>query len=72
MSNSELFKKIISGLKELNLIKKNSDVNFKNLKKFKYAYVIYNLTHRKNVDQLLSHYRKKILNFWVDGEVGSI
>ena len=56
--------KIISGLKELNLIKKNSDVNFKNLKKFKYAYVIYNLTHRKNVDQLLSHYRKKNIEFF--------
>ncbi len=63
MRDSELFRKTISGLKELNLIKKSSDVNFKNLKKFKYAYVIYNLTHRKNVDQLLSHYRKKNIEF---------
>ena len=63
MRDSEIFGKIILGLKELNLIKKSSDVNFKNLKKFKYAYVIYNLTHRKNVDQLLSHYRKKNIEF---------
>ena len=63
MRDSELFRKTISGLKELNLIKKSSDVNFKNLKKFKYAYVIYSLTHRKNVDQLLSHYRKKNIEF---------
>jgi protoporphyrinogen oxidase len=63
MKNSELFKKIISGLKELDLIKKNSDVNFKNLMKFKYAYVIYNLHHRKYVDYLLAHYRKKGIEF---------
>ena len=72
MNNDEIFKKIFLGLKELNFIKNQSDVNFKDLKKFKYAYVIYNLSHRNSVDKLLIFIKKKVLIFLEDGEVGSI
>jgi len=63
MSDAEIYKKIISGLKELKFIKKTADINFKSLKKFKYAYVIYNLNHRKNVDDLINFYKKKEIDF---------
>ena len=63
MNNDEIFKKIFLGLKELNFIKNQSDVNFKDLKKFKYAYVIYNLSHRNSVDKLLNFYKKKGIDF---------
>ena len=63
MNNDEIFNKIFLGLKELNFIKNQSDVNFKDLKKFKYAYVIYNLSHRNSVDKLLNFYKKKGIDF---------
>ena len=63
MNDDQIFKKIFLGLKELNFIKNQSDVNFKDLKKFKYAYVIYNLSHRNSVDKLLNFYKKKGIDF---------
>ncbi len=56
MTNKEIYKNIYAGLKKLNFIKKKQDINFQSIKKFKYAYVIYNLNHRKNVDKLLNYY----------------
>ncbi|WP_435163264.1 protoporphyrinogen/coproporphyrinogen oxidase [Candidatus Pelagibacter bacterium nBUS_25] len=63
MNDDQIFKMIFLGLKELNFIKNQSDVNFKDLKKFKYAYVIYNLSHRNSVDKLLNFYKKKGIDF---------
>ena len=63
MKDKQIFNKIYEGLKKLNFIQKKQDINFKSIKKFKYAYVIYNLNHRKNVDTLLSYYQKKGFNF---------
>ncbi len=58
MDNNLIKKKIIEGLKKLSLLKKNKDINFFTIKKFKYAYVIYNLPHRKSVDKLIKYYSK--------------
>lgn len=63
MTNKNIFQNIYLGLKELNFIKKKSDINFKSLKRFKYAYVIYDLNHRKNVDQIINFYNKKNISF---------
>ena len=63
MKNKNIFQNIYLGLKELNFIKKKSDINFKSLKRFKYAYVIYDLNHRKNVDQIINFYNKKNISF---------
>ncbi len=63
MTNKTIFQNIYLGLKELNFIKKKSDINFKSLKRFKYAYVIYDLNHRKNVDKIMSFYQKKNVSF---------
>ena len=39
------------------------------LKDFKYAGVIYDLNHRKNVDTLINHYTKKFI--YCSGRFGS-
>ena len=59
MSEQQITKKIQSGLKKLKFIKNKKDIKFSSLKKFKYAYVIYDLNHRKNVDYLKKEYGKK-------------
>ncbi len=63
MTDKEIFKSIFLGLKELNFIKNKSDINFKSLKRFKYAYVIYDLNHRKCVDKIINYYKKKNITF---------
>jgi protoporphyrinogen oxidase len=59
MSEKQIIEKIQFGLKKLNFIKNNKDVNFFSIKKFEYAYVIYDLNHRKNVDLLKNMYARK-------------
>ena len=59
MTNKDIYRKIEEGLKKLNYIKNKNDINFRSIKRFKYAYVIYDLQHRKNVDKLISYYSKK-------------
>ena len=59
MSKNQIFQKITQGLKKLKFINKVSDVKFKESKTFEYAYVIYDLNHRKNVDFLIKEYEKK-------------
>jgi protoporphyrinogen oxidase len=59
MNNKKLFTEIYSGLKKIGFVKSKKDINFYNIKKFNYAYVIYDLKHRKNVDNLLNYYQKK-------------
>ncbi len=69
MSKKELMKKIISDLKILKFLKNNKDIKKFEIKTFKYAYVIYDLDHRKNVDYLLNFYKKN--NIICSGRLGS-
>ncbi len=59
LSNKEILKKILEGLKKLNFCNKREDINFSEIRKFQYAYVIYDLNHRRNVDVILNFYKKK-------------
>ena len=62
-----IINRIISGLFKINFIKKRSDIHSYVLKKFEYAYVIYNLEHRKSVDSIINYYNKcgvKFLGRW--------
>ena len=63
MSDKQIFNNIYEGLKKLDFVKRKQDINFHSIKKFKYAYVIYNLNHRQNVDTLLNYYQKKGFDF---------
>jgi protoporphyrinogen oxidase len=69
MSNTKIFKKIFQGMEKLKFCKKIKDINFYEIKKFKYAYVIYDLNHRANVDSILNYYEKK--NIFNAGRLGS-
>ncbi len=54
MSNEDIVDKILEGLEETKFIDTREDVNFTEARRFKYAYVIYDLNHRKNVDLIRS------------------
>ncbi len=59
LKNKMIVNKIFEGLKKLNFCNNKNDINFYQIKKFKYAYVIYDLNHRSNVDEILKFYKKK-------------
>ena len=67
MNKNSIINQIISGLFKINFIKKRSDIHSYVLKKFEYAYVIYNLEHRKSVNNIINYYNKygvKFLGRW--------
>jgi protoporphyrinogen oxidase len=59
----DLKKKIKDGLMKIKFAKKNKDITDIKVKKFKYAYVIYDLNHRKNVDNILKFFKHKGVDF---------
>ena len=69
MSDSDLTSKIIEGLKEIGFIDNEKDVNFTDLKRFDYAYVIYDLAHKRNVSLLREYFLKQ--NVDLNGRFGS-
>lgn len=69
LSPDKLKMKIIQGLKKIKFLTKSKNINFIDYKKFKYAYVIYDLNHRKNVDKILNYFRNK--NIHMAGRLGS-
>ena len=54
LDKEEIKKRAMNDLDRLNLIK-NKDVVGADFKNFKYAYIIYDLNHRKNTDKVLEH-----------------
>ena len=52
----ELEKKILTGLKEIGFVEKEEDAGFVNITKHKYAYVIYDLNHKSNMDKIREYY----------------
>ena len=62
LTNLEIRSKIYEGLKKLKFCKTKRDINFSEIKKFKYAYVIYDLNHRKNVDYILKYFKSVNIN----------
>ncbi len=69
LTNLEIHSKIYLGLKKLKFCKTKKDINFSEIRKFKYAYVIYDLNHRKNVDYILKYFNS--LNIHNAGRLGS-
>lgn len=68
-SDANLTNAVIDGLKAIGFIDSENDVNFTDLKRFEYAYVIYDLDHRKNMDNI-KHYLKNESVF-LNGRFGS-
>jgi protoporphyrinogen oxidase len=59
MNFKTLKDRVISDLTKIKFIDKKNDIKKFQIKSFKFAYVIYDLDHRKNVDYLLNEYKKK-------------
>lgn len=69
MTDAELTAKIIGGLKEIGFIDGASDVNFTDLKRFDYAYVIYDLEHKENTTVLRDYFKQQGIE--LNGRFGS-
>lgn len=68
-SDDELTQKVIEGLNTIGFIDNPCDVNFTDIKRFEYAYVIYDLNHRKNMDFLKEYFNKQ--GVYLNGRFGS-
>lgn len=68
-SDAELTQKVIDGLKLIGFIDEPEDVNFTDIKRFEYAYVIYDLNHRKNMDFVKDYFNKQ--GIYLNGRFGS-
>ena len=68
-SDEELIQKVIEGLQTVGFIDSAEDVNFSDLKRFEYAYVIYDLNHRKNMDLIKEYFAKQ--GIYLNGRFGS-
>ena len=68
-SDKELIDSVVNGLKTIGFIDSTEDVNFTDIKRFEYAYVIYDLNHRQNVDILKKYFKNK--GILLNGRFGS-
>lgn len=59
MTNEDIITKILDGLEGLKFINKREDVNFTESRRFEYAYVIYDLNHRKNIDLIKDYFNNQ-------------
>ena len=69
LSKSQLKEKIIDGLKKIKFLNDRKNLIKYEEKSFNYAYVIYDLNHRKNVNNLIKFYKEK--NIFCIGRWGS-
>ena len=68
-SDEELTQKVIEGLETIGFIDSKDDVNFTDLKRFEYAYVIYDLKHRQNMDAIKEYFATQ--GIYLNGRFGS-
>lgn len=69
MEKEKLIDMITKGLININFIKTATDINFCEIKKFKYAYVIYDILHKKNVDLIKQYFKQE--NVYLNGRFGT-
>lgn len=55
-SDKELMAQVFEGLEKIGFIESENDVNFTDIKRFEYAYVIYDLNHKKNMDLIREYF----------------
>ncbi len=68
-SDEELVLKVIEGLETIGFIDSEEDVNFTELKRFEYAYVIYDLNHRQNMDLIRQYFDSQ--GIYLNGRFGA-
>lgn len=55
-SNESLLRETIEGLKKIGFLEDGTIVNFTDIRRFEYAYVVYDLQHRRNMDCILNFF----------------
>lgn len=68
-TDEELISKVIEGLETIGFIDSKEDVNFTDIRRFEYAYVIYDLKHRENMDKIKDYFAKQ--GIYLNGRFGS-
>lgn len=68
-TDDKLISDVIDGLEKIGFIDSKDDVNFTDLKRFEYAYVIYDLEHRKNIDCIKEYFESQ--GIYLNGRFGS-
>lgn len=69
LSEEELKQKIAEGLKAVRFIDNPEEAQFVNITKHQYAYVIYDLNHKKNMDAVRSYYSSQ--GVYLNGRFGN-
>lgn len=63
-----ILEKINQGMQEIGFIESKEDINFSHMHRFEYAYVIYDLEHRLNMDIIKSFFKKE--GIYLNGRFG--
>lgn len=58
-SDEAIREQVIAGLERINFIDSADEINFSTIKRFEYAYVIYDLLHRGNMDVIIDYFRSE-------------
>jgi protoporphyrinogen oxidase len=58
-TDSQIIDNVVNGLKSIAFIKAADDINFINIQRFEYAYVVYDKMHRANVNAILNYFSKQ-------------
>ena len=58
-SDEALVRQTIEGLKKIGFLEDEKNVNFTDIRRFEYAYVVYDLDHRKNMDRILDFFKQE-------------
>ena len=66
--DESLNQSVIKGLQNIGFINSIEDVNFTDLKRFEYSYVIYDIDHRKNADILRNFFNEE--GIYLNGRFG--
>ena len=69
LSEMELKQKIAEGLKVVGFIESPEEVEFINITKHQYAYVIYDLNHKKNMEVVRDYYSSR--GVYLNGRFGN-
>ena len=69
LSEVDLKNKIAEGLQKISFVKETSDATFLNVTKHEYAYVLYDLKHKANMDLIRKYYCSR--NIYLNGRFGN-
>lgn len=68
-TDDQILKCIFEGLEDIGFIEGKEDINFTDLKRFEYAYVIYDMNHRKNMDTMKNYFNNE--GIYLNGRFGT-